>query len=258
MFYRFYSKSLFCISLSCLTLLVFAQDSKKWTVASFGLNMTTHDVPVRYSLEEIFGMTKDPTQIEQYAQNKTFNYAQHQNFPFNFYLRLRNPKFVFGRYSQEISLGLTIDMARELIIANLPIVNTRPFYTKGYMAYCLMMDGYLANAAYGLTNNLGTKWLTWRMGIGASMGLTSSNRIILFSDDQSIHESNYPAKKTYYSRAYIYIGLDIQIWRGLQITLHYQNTKDFELNHYQNSYKTETIHVGFAYSLSQKKKKQTN
>lgn len=242
-----------CFTLSCLSLMAVGQTAKKWRISSFGLDMTTYDVPVAYTLEKVLGMTETPSQIEGLAQNKTFGYAQHQNFPHNFYVRLQNSEDTTRQFTRELTVGLIFDMARELIVANLPIVNQRPFYTKDYLAYCLMMDGFLMNAAYGLTGNFGTKWLTWRAGLGASSGLTVSNRTILFSDIPSIHEKTYAAKRTYYARGYLYLGVGLRLWRGLKMTLHYQNNHDFELNHYKNGYSTQTIHVGFEYSLRQKK-----
>lgn len=249
----FWNKKMCCFTLSCLSLIALGQESKKWQITSFGLDATTYDVPVPYTLEKVLGMTETPSQIEGFAQNKTFGYAQHQNFPFNFYVRLQNADDGARKVTRELTLGLTFDMARELIVANLPIVNQRPFYTKDYLAYCLMMDGFLMNGAYGWTGNFGTKWLTWRAGLGASTGLTASNRTILFSDIPSIHEKTYAAKRTYYARGYLYLGLGVKLWRGLKMTLHYQNNRDFELNYYKNGYNTETIHVGFEYNLGHKK-----
>ena len=57
-------KRLFCLTLSCLSFLAFGQETKKWKVSSFGLDMTTYDVPVPYTLEQVLGMTEAPSKLK--------------------------------------------------------------------------------------------------------------------------------------------------------------------------------------------------
>ena len=248
-------RKIYTALLLCLNLLAYGQEARKWQIANFGLDATIYDVPISYTLQDIFDMTVDPSQIKAFAQNRVFDQIRYRCSPTSFYLRIQSSNLIFQRYKQEITLGLTFDTGREIILANLPIVNTYPFYTKDYMAYCLMGNGYLVNLAYGWSNNFLTNWLSWRGGLGTNVGLTFTDQIILFSDNQSIHENTYAAKKTYYTRAYIYFGLALRVWRGLEFTVRYQNSRDWELNYHKKTYNTQTIHIGLQYSLGHKKKK---
>lgn len=204
---------------------------KKWRVANFGVHIgsyfDSYSNMSQAGLESMIRGTDLPSiDLGHLIPNSDY-YALMEGGRMGAYIALH--PFSYGnqdyKWNQELRLGLSVNLDRELMLNYYNIDDTRQIRD---ITYCLIENEAILSASYLFKKQIG-RYLNVYAGPGANIGKTFNNTMLAWGSDFDHFESK--ASASTYTRLYAEGGVSLRTFKGLTITAETQLGAGMQIVH---------------------------